>query len=501
LSLVITAFARVRDIRLTLTPELRLDCGPSELLLIDLSAGRNRLGASALAQVYRQVGNECPDLDDPARLRALFDAMRVLRTEGLVLACHDRSDGGLVVSVLEMLFAARVGATLDLDRAAGDSSTLALLFAEEPGMLIQVRAAERQTVLARLAAAGLGEVSHLLGSVAASGDRVLVRRAGATLLDSALLPLEQAWSETSWRMQALRDDPSCADQAWQALQDREDPGLHAHLSFDPHQDIAAPLIGTGRRPRIAILREQGVNGQVEMAAAFDRAGFSAVDVHMSDILAGRETLVDFAGLAACGGFSYGDVLGAGQGWARSILHHAIARDRFEAFFQRPDTFALGVCNGCQMMSALSGMIPGADWWPDLQRNRSEQFESRLTMVEVLDSPSLFMRGMAGSRLPVPVAHGEGRMTFRSERDALRAQSLGVLRHIDGHGRVASTYPDNPNGSPGGLTGVTTADGRFTILMPHPERAFRSVQYSWKPPGWGEDGPWLQMFRNARRWVG
>ncbi|MDE3009586.1 MAG: phosphoribosylformylglycinamidine synthase [Pseudomonadota bacterium] len=501
LSLVISAFAPVHDVRATLTPEPAELPEPSELLLIDLSRGRNRLGGSALAQVYGQVGDRCPDLDEPQLLRALFTAMRSLRAEGLVLACHDRSDGGLIVTVLEMLFCARAGLQLDLATLPGGDDALAALFSEEPGLVIQIRSRQRRAVLARLVAAGLDGCLHPLGGLIPAGDAITLQRDGVPVHAAPLAGLEALWSSTSWRMAALRDDPDCADEAYQALQDRDDPGLHAQLTFDPQDDIAAPLINLGRRPRVAVLREQGVNGQVEMAAAFDRAGFAAVDVHMSDILAGRVHLADFSGIAACGGFSYGDVLGAGQGWARSILFHSRARDEFEAFFQRGDSFALGVCNGCQMMSGLSALIPGAAWWPQFQRNRSEQFEARLSQVEILDSPSLFMRGMAGSRLPVPIAHGEGRLVFRSQSDALQAASLGVLRHVDGYGRPATRYPANPNGSPDGLTGVTTADGRFTILMPHPERAFRTVQYSWQASGWGEDGPWLRMFRNARRWVG
>ena len=501
LSLVITAFAPVRDVRATLTPRLRAHAGPTELLLVDLGGGRNRLGGSALAQVYGQVGDFPPDLDHPAQLRALFDLMQTLRAQQLVLACHDRSDGGLLVTVLEMLFASRAGISLDLDALASPAAPLACLFAEEPGLVLQVPRQHRARIEALLAAAGLRDCAHFLGAVQPRGDSIEVRQGGAVLFSSALLPLEQAWGETSLALQALRDDPACVEEARASQADRSDPGLRAQLSFDPAEDVAAPLVLLGRRPRIAILREQGVNGQVEMAAAFDRAGFSAVDVHMSDILAGRETLQDFIGLVACGGFSYGDVLGAGQGWARSILFNPAARDRFAAFFQRPDTFALGVCNGCQMMSGLSGMIPGAEWWPKLRRNRSEQFEARWSMVEVLDSPSLFMRGMVGSQLPVPVAHGEGRMVFRSVQHELQAQALGVLRYIDGQGQPADRYPANPNGSANGLTGVTTSDGRFTILMPHPERAFRSIQHSWHPANWGEDGPWLRMFRNARRWVG
>ncbi len=501
LSLVITAFAPVGDVRRTLTPALCTDAGPTELLLVDLSAGRNRLGGSALAQVYGQVGDEPPDLDQPQRLRALFDLMHQLRHDGLVLACHDRSDGGLLVSVLEMLFASRAGLSLELGTLAHQSSVLAALFAEEPGMLLQIRRIDRSRVQALVDACGLRDVTHLLGSVEPHVDRIELRQQGTSFFQSSLVPLEQAWSDTSLRLQALRDEPACVEEARSAQFDRADPGLRAALTFDPREDIAGPLLLGARRPRIAILREQGVNGHVEMAAAFDRAGFSAVDVHMSDILSGRESLADMVGLVACGGFSYGDVLGAGQGWARSILFNPLARERFAAFFQRPDTFALGVCNGCQMMSGLASLIPGADRWPTLQRNRSEQFEARWAMVEVLESPSLFMRGMEGSVLPVPIAHGEGRMVFRSERDALEAQAHAVLRYVDGQGAPAERYPANPNGSAGGLTGLTTEDGRFTILMPHPERAFRTLQHSWHPANWGEDGPWLRMFRNARRWVG
>lgn len=507
LSLVISAFAPVTDVRTTLTPELKTEgCAQTELLLIDLSQGKQRLGGSALAQVYAQLGDTTPDLDSPTRLRALFEVMHTLRQQEKILACHDRSDGGLVVTLLEMLFASRAGLTCDLTSLCDSESVLPYLFNEEPGMVIQIDSADRETILKVIAETESGLEVHSLGLVIPHQDHFTIVHNTRQLIDSPLLELERAWSETSWRMQALRDNPDCADEAFQAINDRDDPGLHAVLTFDVNEDVAAPFIQTGVRPRIAILREQGVNGQVEMAAAFDRAGFTAIDVHMSDILQGRQTLSDMAGLVACGGFSYGDVLGAGQGWARSILFNARARETFETFFHRPDTFALGVCNGCQMMSGLAELIPGAAWWPKLLRNRSEQFEARWQMVEVLPSPSLFLAGMEGSRLPVPVAHGEGRMVFRSEEAAQHAKQLGTLRYIDGHGSPAMLYPANPNGTTGGLTGVTTADGRFTILMPHPERAFRSVQYSWHPHEWNtgkknSDGPWLRMFRNARRSVG
>ena len=507
LSLVISAFAPVSDVRHTLTPELKTSGdAETELVLIDLSGGQQRLGGSALAQVYAQLGDTSPDLDSPARLRALFEVMQTLRHQNKILACHDRSDGGVIVTVLEMLFASRAGLTLDLSKCCDASSTLSYLFNEEPGMVIQIRSADRDQVIQVIADSQSGLEVQVLGQIISHKDHFTILHNKDTLLDQPLVEFEQAWSETSWRMQALRDNPKCANEAYQAIKDRLDSGLHAVLTFDAQEDIAAPYIHTGVRPRIAILREQGVNGQVEMAAAFDRAGFTAIDVHMSDILSGRQNLSDMVGLVACGGFSYGDVLGAGQGWARSILFNTRARDAFEAFFHRPDSFALGVCNGCQMMSGLSELIPGATWWPKLQRNRSEQFEARWAMVEVLASPSLFLSGMEGSRLPVPVAHGEGRMMFRSVEDAHHASRLGALRYIDGHGEPAAHYPANPNGTEGGLTGVTTEDGRFTILMPHPERAFRTVQYSWYPSEWNvgiknSDGPWLRMFRNARRSVG
>jgi len=505
LSLVISAFAPVTDVRNTLTPELKiLGDTNTELVLIDLSAGQQRLGGSALAQVYGQLGDCAPDLDDPARLRGVFEVMQTLRQEQKVLACHDRSDGGLIITVLEMLFASRAGLKMNLAHLCEASSSLSYLFNEEPGMVIQIRSTDRDDILKLITDAGLK--GELLGQVIPHQDHFTLLDGAKEILSQPLVELEQAWSETSWRMQSLRDHPDCADEAYQSIQDRFDPGLHAGLTFDAQEDIAAPYIQTGVRPRIAILREQGVNGQVEMAAAFDRAGFTAIDVHMSDILSGQQTLTDMIGLVACGGFSYGDVLGAGQGWARSILFNARARDAFEAFFHRADTFALGVCNGCQMMSGLSELIPGATWWPKLQRNRSEQFEARWAIVEILPSPSLFLTGMEGSRMPVPVAHGEGRMVFRSEADAHLAGHLGALRYVNGRGAPAELYPANPNGTPGGLTGVTTADGRFTILMPHPERAFRTVQYSWHPAEWNPgvpagDGPWLRMFRNARRSVG
>ena len=501
LSLIVSAFAPCADARRVLTPQLRLDAGASELILVDLARGRKRLGGSILAQVYGQIGNEVPDLDEAAALKRFFNALQALNRDGLLLAYHDRSDGGLFATVCEMAFAAHCGLTLDLDAllagASGDAEgVLAALFNEELGALLQVRAQDRDAVLARLAAEGLQ--AQAIGSPD-EHDEIRLMRGAAPLFAHKRIALQRAWSETTWRMQALRDNPECAREEYERILDAGDPGLHAKLSFDPGADVAAPCLGKGARPRIAILREQGVNGHVEMAAAFDRAGFDAVDVHMSDIIAGRVSLADYKGVTACGGFSYGDVLGAGEGWAKSILLNARARDEFEAFFGRGDVFALGVCNGCQMMSNLHEIIPGSAHWPKFLKNKSEQFEARFVMVEVMESPSLFFAGMAGSRMAVSTAHGEGRAVFADP--AAQDQALVALRFVDNRGAATETYPANPNGSPAGITGLTTADGRFTILMPHPERVFRSVQQSWHPAGWGEDSPWMRMFRNARAWVG
>jgi len=504
LSLIVSAFAPVADARRSLTPQLVLDQGDTDLILVDLGKGQNRLGASALAQVYKQVGHHGPDLDDAQALKAFFAAVQDLNREDLLLAYHDRSDGGLFVTVCEMAFAAHAGVSVMLD-ALGDDA-LAALFSEELGAVIQVRHSDTDAVLDWLHGAGLGHHSHVIGTVNGE-DRIVFTRSHREVLADSRINLQRAWSETTWRMQSLRDNPAAAQEEFERLLDHSDPGLNAVLGFDPAEDVAAPYvragISTGARPRIAILREQGVNGQVEMAAAFDRAGFDSVDVHMSDILAGRTRLAGFQGLAACGGFSYGDVLGAGGGWAKAILFNPRAREEFAAFFARPDSFGLGVCNGCQMLSHLYELIPGADLWPRFVRNASEQFEARLALVEVLPSPSLFLAGMAGSRLPIAVAHGEGRVEFREGQSeaVLHKGEVAALRYVENRGEAAVRYPANPNGSPGGLTGFTTRDGRFTILMPHPERVFRSIQHSWRPREWGEDGPWLRLFRNARRWIG
>ena len=495
-SLIVSAFAPVGDVRRSLTPELRRDPG-SRLLLIDLGAGRNRLGGSCLAQVYGAIGNTPPDLDDPALLKAFFAAIRELGDQGCLLAYHDRSDGGLGVTALEMAFAGNVGVQLDLGEV---NNLLAALFAEELGALVQVATGQLSHVREVFARHGLGECVHAIGQVAVE-RRFRVAANGGVCIDAGLDELRAAWSETTWRMQRLRDNPDCADEEQCSRLDASDPGLGWRPTFDPEQDVAAPFIATGVRPPVAVLREQGVNSQLEMAAALDRAGFAAVDVHMTDLLEGRVTLEGFAGLVACGGFSYGDVLGAGEGWAKSILFNPRARDAFATWFQRPDSFSLGVCNGCQMLSALKELIPGAEAWPRFVRNRSEQFEARLSLVEVCDSPSLFFEGMAGSILPIAVSHGEGRAEFASADGLARAAGLTAIRFVDNHGRVATRYPANPNGSPGGLAGLTTTDGCVTITMPHPERVFRSVQNSWRPRDAGEYSGWMRIFRNARRRLG
>ena len=496
-SLIVSAFSPCGDVRQTWTPQLRTDAGPTALVLIDLSNGQARLGGSVLAQVYNETGDSAPDVDDPAAIRGLFDGLAELRQAGRVLAYHDRSDGGLFVALCEMAFAGHAGVTIDAGAVcAGDDRLVAALFAEELGAVIQVRDADVVAVLGALGARGLD--ARMVARVA-DDDQIRVLRGADVLFSESRIALQRDWSETTWQIQALRDNPESAREEYDRLLDAGDPGISPLVTFDPAEDVAAPFIGTGARPPIAILRDQGVNGEVEMAAAFDRAGFEAHDVHVSDIIEGRVTLASFRGFAACGGFSYGDVLGGGEGWAKSILYNPRARDEFAAFFSRPDTFALGVCNGCQMMAALKELVPGANAWPRFVKNTSEQFEARLSTMEVLENPSLFFAGMAGSRLPVVTAHGEGRTLFEQPHHASRVVAAG--RFVDNRGRTAETYPLNPNGSAGGLTAVTTADGRFTALMPHPERVFRTVQLSWHPDGWGENSPWMRLFRNARVFVG
>ena len=496
LSLIVSAFARIDDARLALTPQLRTDIADTELLLIDLGHGRDRIGGSVLAQVHGALGIDTPDVDAPRRLVQFFDALQKLSRDGRVLAYHDRSDGGLFVTASEMAFASRCG--LDLELSPSGAHPLAQLFSEELGAVIQIRRSDRE----RVRAAFDGIDVHPLGTHNA-GDRIVIRAGGKVIVDEARRDLHRAWSTTTFRMQSLRDNPVAAQQEHDRLLDETDPGLAPSLTFDRRDDVAATMIATGVRPRIAILREQGVNGQVEMAAAFERAGFDAFDVHMSDIIAGRVSLRDFIGLAACGGFSYGDVLGAGEGWAKSILFNRRAREEFESFFARPDSFALGVCNGCQMMSNLHEIIPGSAHWPHFVRNRSEQFEARFALVEIQRTPSLFFSGMAGSRIPVAVAHGEGFAEFADEKQQADAGRLACWRFVDNQWRPTERYPYNPNGSPDGITGLTSVDGRFSILMPHPERVFRSVQMSWRPREWDEDdsSPWMRMFRNARKSVG
>jgi len=524
LSLIISAFARVTDVRKTLTPQLRTDCGETELILVDLGVGRNRLGGSALAQVYKQVGDIAPDVVGPdgvKKLKGLFAAIQHLNQENKILAYHDRSDGGLFTTLCEMAFAGHVGVTVNLDQLCFDELAndvdgyelkqealsgrfmeriISVLFNEELGAVVQIKTEHHCDFMKIASEASLRDICFVIGSLN-SKDEVRFLRNNKPVFSEKRAGLHRAWSETTYEMQKLRDNPACAQQEYDLKLDISDTGLYTQLSFDVDSDIAAPYIQSGVRPRIAILREQGVNGHVEMAAAFDRAGFAATDVHMSDIITRRVSLKDYMGLAACGGFSYGDVLGAGEGWAKSILFNYYARDEFEAFFRRADTFALGVCNGCQMMSNLHEIIPGAEHWPHFVRNKSEQFEARFVMVEVQKSPSLFFDGMAESLMPIVVSHGEGYAEFASEKKLSATLSLVTMRFVNNQGKLTEVYPLNPNGSPQGVAGMTTPDGRFSILMPHPERVFRAVQHSWYPNDWHEDAPWMRMFRNARKWVG
>lgn len=500
LSLIITAFARVEDIRNTVTPQLRTDLGDSSLVLIDLGNGQNRLGATALAQVYKQLGDKPADVDNPAQLKAFFDALQALVRDDKLVAYHDKGDGGLLVTLAEMAFAGHCGIKANIESLGDDA--LAALFNEELGAVLQVKNTELDIVFATLSAHGLATCSHVIGEVEAT-DRLLITRGEQVLMERSRTELRTIWAEMTHKMQALRDNSACADQEFAAKQDNRDPGLSAKLSYDVQADIAAPYIGKGARPKMAILREQGVNSHVEMAAAFDRAGFDAVDIHMSDILTGQTVLDAYQGLVACGGFSYGDVLGAGEGWAKSILFNPQAREQFEQFFQRKDSFSLGVCNGCQMLSNLRDLIPGAELWPRFVRNESERFEARFSLVEVQKSPSLFFSEMAGSRMPIAVSHGEGRVEVRNEQHlaALEQSGTVAVRFVDNFGQPTQAYPSNPNGSPNAITGLTTQDGRVTIMMPHPERVFRTVANSWHPDNWGENGAWMRMFQNARKYLG
>jgi phosphoribosylformylglycinamidine synthase len=499
LSLIVSAFAPVVDVRLGVTPEIKAN-EDAELLFVDLGAGKNRMGGSALALAWNQVGTSVPDVDEPRQLAAFFTAIQSCLADRLLLAYHDRSDGGLFVTLAEMAFAGHCGVRVDI--GARGSDDLAALFSEELGAVLQVRREHIGVVRARFADAGLGALTHAIGT-AQPGQTITITRGGQAIYSASRVDLHRTWAELSHHIQRLRDNPDCATEEYAALFDADDPGLSTSLTYSVSEDIAAPFIATGARPRVAVLREQGVNGQYEMAAAFERAGFDAFDVHMSDVLGGRVDLATFKGLAACGGFSYGDVLGAGEGWAKTILFNARARDAFSAFFARLDTFTLGICNGCQMMSSLKEIVPGASHWPRFVRNLSEQYEARVALVRVESSPSVLLAGMNGSTLPIVVAHGEGRAEFGDEAGVGRLESAGnvALRFVDTRGRTATTYPANPNGSPAGIAAVTSTDGRVTITMPHPERVFRTVQNSWTPPGWGEDGGWMRLFRNARVWVG
>jgi phosphoribosylformylglycinamidine synthase len=519
-SLIVSAFAPVADIRRSLTPQIVHDAGDTVMILVDLGRGKNRLGASALSLVTQQLGHETPDVDSAADLSGFFGAIQQLNADGKLLAYHDRSDGGLFATLCEMAFAGRSGLSINLDILAldggdgadwGDAKnwagqvaerrndlTLRALFSEELGAVIQVREAEKSLVMDVLRSHNLGACSHIIGKPNARGTIEFTRDA-KVIYTQARSALHRLWSETSWRIARLRDNPDCADAEFDRLLDEQDPGITPVLSFDPLENVAAPFLKTGVRPRVAILREQGVNSHVETAWVMHQAGFAAVDVHMSDLIAGRVRLDDFQGIIAVGGFSYGDVLGAGEGWAKTILFNAKLSDQFAAFFARADSFGLGICNGCQMMSNLKSIIPGAQAWPKFTRNKSEQFEARFAMVEVLASPSIFFDGMAGTRTPIAVAHGEGFADFSQTGDL--ATVTRALRFVDNRGGATEAYPFNPNGSPEGLTAVTTQDGRFSVMMPHAERVFRSVQQSWHPQAWGEDSPWMRMFRNARKWVG
>ncbi len=507
LSLIITAFGVVEDIRKTITPQLRTDLGDTRIVAIDLSNGKNRLGGSCLAQVYKQLGSETPDVDSPETLKGFFNAIQTLVRDEKIIAYHDRSDGGLFTTVTEMAFAGHTGVDIDISKiSTGAQQDLAALFNEELGCVIQIRESDVEAIHAVFEQYGILSLCTDIGRLN-NEDTIRFTRDGEEVLANSRTYFRTTWAETTHRMQSLRDNPECAQQEHDVKFDTEDPGLNTELTFDINEDIVADLIikdgQNESHPKVAILREQGVNSHVEMAAAFDRAGFEATDVHMSDILSGRIDLANFNGLVACGGFSYGDVLGAGEGWAKSILFNANAREMFKTFFHREETFTLGVCNGCQMLSNLKEIIPGSEAWPRFVQNKSERFEARFSLVEIEESPSIFFKGMEGSRMPIAVSHGEGRTEFTSEEAIGAANDSGTvsMRYINNYGDVTETYPANPNGSPDGITALTTTDGRVTIMMPHPERVFRTVANSWHPDEWLEDSPWVRMFRNARAFIG
>ncbi|MGO4377869.1 phosphoribosylformylglycinamidine synthase [Pseudoduganella sp. RAF53_2] len=519
-SLIVSGFSPVYDVRKSLTPQIRTDLGETALIVIDLGRGKNRMGASALSQVMGQLGNDAPDVDSPEDLKAFFNAIQQLNKDGKLLAYHDRSDGGLYTTLVEMAFAGRAGLSVNLDMLTlesehamdqGDAKnwagqiaerrndfTLRALFNEELGAVIQVRAEEKSAVMDVLRAHNLGACSHIIGKL---NDRGVIEftRDAKIIYSAQRSALHRLWSETSWRISRVRENPATADAEFDRLLDETDPGMQPKITFDMADNVAAPFLNTGVRPRVAILREQGVNSHIETAWVMHQAGFAAVDVHMSDLISGRVKLDDFQGIIAVGGFSYGDVLGAGEGWAKSILFNPEMSEQFARFFQRKDTFGLGVCNGCQMMANLKPLIPGAHAWPKFTTNKSEKFEARFSMVEVLDSPSIFFQGMAGTQTPIAIAHGEGFADF--SQTGKIDEAIAAMRFVDNRGDATEVYPFNPNGSPRGLTSVTTPDGRFTVMMPHAERVFRTVTNSWHPDGWGEDSPWMRMFRNARKFIG
>lgn len=530
-SLIVSAFATLADVRGTLTPQLNRDLDDTTLVLIDLGKGRNRLGGSVLGLTLGQPGNEVPDLDSPQDLINLVNAVNALRAKGQILAYHDRSDGGLLAAAAEMAFAGQVGVSLNVDMLVtegdgisdsrmdmGDAKnwasqvsarreelTLKALFSEELGVVLQVKTEDRNAVMQTLREHGLSKHSHFVGktrplssSIDVGKCQLQVWRDTKAVFSASLFDLQQVWDSVSWKINQQRDNPACADSEHAAAGVPSDPGMHVALTFDPLDNVAAPFLNLSR-PKVAILREQGVNSHVEMAYAFTQAGFEAYDVHMTDLQTGRATLENFKGVVACGGFSYGDTLGAGIGWARSITFNPLLSEQFQGFFARKDTFGLGVCNGCQMFAELADIIPGAEAWPRFTTNQSERFEARLSMVEVLESPSLFLQGMAGSRLPIAVAHGEGFANFKHRGNP--AKAIAAMRFVDNTGAATEQYPFNPNGSPGGLTAVTTADGRFTAMMPHPERVFRNIQMSWTSGDASELSPWMRIWRNARKWVG
>jgi len=511
MSLIITAFGVVEDIRKTVTPQLRTDLGETRLVAIDLSKGKQRLGGSCLAQVYKQLGNETPDVDSPETLKGFFNAMQTLVRDEKLVAYHDISDGGLFTTVVEMAFAGHTGVDVDLTKLTSQSGNdVDVLFNEELGAVIQIRESDVDVIHAIFAENSIEDCCTDIGRIN-NEDTIRFSRNDEVVLENSRTYYRTTWAQTTYKMQSMRDNPECAQQEHDIKFDTEDPGLNTELTFDINEDIVAQLIaqdaanvsGKEANPKVAILREQGVNSHVEMAAAFDRAGFVAIDVHMSDILSGRTDLADFNGLVACGGFSYGDVLGAGEGWAKSILFNKDAKAMFKTFFERENTFTLGVCNGCQMLSNLKEIIPGSDAWPHFVQNKSERFEARFSLVEIQESPSVLFKGMSGSRMPIAVSHGEGHAEFSSEEAIGAANDSGTvsMRYVDNYGQVTETYPSNPNGSPDGITALTTTDGRVTIMMPHPERVFRTVANSWHPDEWQEDSPWVRMFRNARAFIG